>query len=458
VKECPVPETPIKILFEGKTVPCRADATVATALWEHGVKVLSHSPKYGRSRGLLCARGHCMNCLMRVDGVPNVRTCHTAVTDGMRIERQDTGAFYGPSMQKVLNSSGHLMPVGFYYKWFTKPAAVSNLFMKGIRPMTGVGRLPERATWVADESLKARDLGQVETIVIGAGASGMAATLDIQGDVLLVDDHSTAGGQRRAALAHLAASSPDALNGLVDLTQLHEQLETLAFEIEARDNVKLMSGTTLVGAWQPDMLLLQDQEGLILLRAKRIIWAAGAFDALPLFDDNDLPGLIGPRALYRLLTRDNLVVKDRKVVVWGHGPDLWLSASLLHVCGAKVTLALDEEAKADGALLEVAHRLGWALQTNTDVVAAMSQDHTLDRLVLSSGGGRHEIPCEFAVLCCRGKPIYDVPYQLGVDLVLKPERGGFVPRENTGSKTDAVTVVGEAAGRNVLDVLREVTT
>ncbi len=59
------------------------------------VRVLSHSPKYGRPRGLHCARGGCMSCLMRVDGVPNVRSCKTPVRDGMRVERQDSGAVYG---------------------------------------------------------------------------------------------------------------------------------------------------------------------------------------------------------------------------------------------------------------------------------------------------------------------------------------------------------------------------
>ena len=31
--------------------------------------------KYHRPRGVLCFSGKCPNCLMNVDGIPNVRTC-----------------------------------------------------------------------------------------------------------------------------------------------------------------------------------------------------------------------------------------------------------------------------------------------------------------------------------------------------------------------------------------------
>jgi sarcosine oxidase subunit alpha len=105
----------VTIRFEGRPLACRADASVAAALWENGIRTLSHSPKYGRPRGLTCARGHCTACLMRVDGVPNVRTCETPVREGLTVARQDPGAFYGAPMLKVLAAGGSLFPVGFYY-------------------------------------------------------------------------------------------------------------------------------------------------------------------------------------------------------------------------------------------------------------------------------------------------------------------------------------------------------
>ncbi|MHB8947330.1 MAG: (2Fe-2S)-binding protein, partial [Bacillota bacterium] len=39
-------------------------------------------------RGLFCAIGRCTDCVMTVDGVPNVRTCVTPVREGLRVETQ----------------------------------------------------------------------------------------------------------------------------------------------------------------------------------------------------------------------------------------------------------------------------------------------------------------------------------------------------------------------------------
>ena len=43
----------------------------------------------GSPRGLFCGIGNCYECLVTVDGVPNVRACVTPVAAGMVIE---TGA------------------------------------------------------------------------------------------------------------------------------------------------------------------------------------------------------------------------------------------------------------------------------------------------------------------------------------------------------------------------------
>ena len=173
----------VSIFFEGKPMGCRAGTTVGAALWEKGIRHLSHSHKYGNHRGLTCARSQCTACLMRVDGVPNVRVCELPVAEGMKVEKQDTGTFYGPPMQKMLSIGGNLFPVGFYYKWFTKPALISQFFLDMIRPMTGVGRIPDPASLPAlppapegngPIEIPSTDLGHLDTLIIGAGPSGLA--------------------------------------------------------------------------------------------------------------------------------------------------------------------------------------------------------------------------------------------------------------------------------------------
>ena len=67
--------TTISISFDGQPIAAAPSDTVASALYRAGVRIFSRSFKYHRPRGLLCVAGRCPNCLMQVDGVPNVRTC-----------------------------------------------------------------------------------------------------------------------------------------------------------------------------------------------------------------------------------------------------------------------------------------------------------------------------------------------------------------------------------------------
>lgn len=79
----------VTFAFEGKRLEAFEGETIAAALVASGVKVLGWSQKLHRPRGFFCAIGKCSSCLMRVDGVPNVRACTTPVKDGLGVERQE---------------------------------------------------------------------------------------------------------------------------------------------------------------------------------------------------------------------------------------------------------------------------------------------------------------------------------------------------------------------------------
>lgn len=78
----------ITFTFDGQPIEGYEGETIAAALHAAGVRMLSVSSRFHRPRGLFCAIGHCSSCLMKVDGVPNVRICVTRVAEGMRVERQ----------------------------------------------------------------------------------------------------------------------------------------------------------------------------------------------------------------------------------------------------------------------------------------------------------------------------------------------------------------------------------
>ena len=81
--------------------------SIASALHAQGVKKFTESQKYNRPRGFFCGIGKCSSCLMRVNGVPNVRTCIAPLKEDIYVETQDKFAklpnaeFKGNQKEKI---------------------------------------------------------------------------------------------------------------------------------------------------------------------------------------------------------------------------------------------------------------------------------------------------------------------------------------------------------------------
>jgi len=78
----------VTIFVDGKELKACRGEPIAAALLAAGIRVFRKTPKTGESRGLFCAIGRCTDCIMTVNGIPNVRTCVTPVEDGMVVETQ----------------------------------------------------------------------------------------------------------------------------------------------------------------------------------------------------------------------------------------------------------------------------------------------------------------------------------------------------------------------------------
>lgn len=82
----------IRLSFNGKTILARRGESVAAAvLGAHGGPTRS-TPVEGAPRAPFCMMGICFDCLMTIDGVPNVQACMTEVRDGMVVDVQDGAA------------------------------------------------------------------------------------------------------------------------------------------------------------------------------------------------------------------------------------------------------------------------------------------------------------------------------------------------------------------------------
>jgi predicted molibdopterin-dependent oxidoreductase YjgC len=78
----------VSITVDGRSVRARKGEMIAAALLAAGIRVHRYTTKRREPRGIFCGIGQCTDCVMVVNGAPNVRTCVTEVEKGMVIETQ----------------------------------------------------------------------------------------------------------------------------------------------------------------------------------------------------------------------------------------------------------------------------------------------------------------------------------------------------------------------------------
>lgn len=78
----------VTFIFDGRELKGFEGEPIAMALHANGVHTYRITPEMKRTRGFFCAIGKCSSCFMVVDGVPNVRTCVTPLTAGIKVETQ----------------------------------------------------------------------------------------------------------------------------------------------------------------------------------------------------------------------------------------------------------------------------------------------------------------------------------------------------------------------------------
>src|SRR5918995_1239327 len=135
---------PISFTFAGWKITGFEGDTIASAAFASGKRVFSRSFKYHRPRGLLCCSGHCPNCLMTVDGVPNVRVCVEPIRPGAVVRSQNVLGSLNRDLLSITDKiGGPFTPVGFYYRTMIRPRRLWPLYEKFLRSVAGLGKVDE---------------------------------------------------------------------------------------------------------------------------------------------------------------------------------------------------------------------------------------------------------------------------------------------------------------------------
>ena len=285
----------MSIFFEGREIRCRSGLSLAAALTEAGELRLRDAGA-GGVRGLFCGMGVCQECRVDLGDRQGVRACMHLAEDGQRLSR------HRRPHPHPRNAEG--------------------------RPAGAVGDFKPRAP---------------DILAIGAGPGGLAAAAlaaEAGADVLLVDERAHPGGQ----FFKQPASPRHAPPSLAEDTQFAAG-RALIERVE-RSGARRLAATEIWGAFPPNEFAVSNSGGSWMLRPKRTIVAAGAFErGLPL-PGWTLPGAMTTGAAQTLL-RVHGVLPGRRVLVAGNGPLNLQVALELQRAGAQV-VAVAELAAAPG--------------------------------------------------------------------------------------------------------------
>ena len=279
---------PIGFTFEGRRFEGLAGDCVTSALWAAGERLIGRSFKYHRARGVLSLANHDVNAMFQWGARLNLRGDVEPLGEGMALTAVNTYGGLAADRARWLDKLGALLPVGFYYKAFHKPASLLPRWERLIRATTGLGRV--------DVDTPRRPMPKrylhTDVLVVGAGAAGLSAAITAAQSgarVVLVDENAAPGG----SLGYQRA-------GRVTDTKLLDDLLARAAKLR---NLDLRCGTCAAGYYADFWVPLVSAAGLTKARSRALIVATGAQEQPAVFRNNDLPGVMLASAAQRLIYR-----------------------------------------------------------------------------------------------------------------------------------------------------------
>ncbi len=441
----------IEFTRDGRTVRARAGQSIAAALHAHGDRVLSRSTKYHRPRGWACGTGDCANCTMRVDGVPNVRTCIEEARPGQRVEGQNAW----PNVRHdLLRANDYAFRKGIdHHRGFVRPRVLYPLFGAVIRAFAGWGRVPEPPS--GEPKTETR---RVDLVVVGAGPAGLAAASaagEAGAQVLLIERSRQTGGV--AALLRREMPDPEREPPASGTPIPAEEL-TARWREEARatGRVIIQTGSSLNALYPNGIHLIRSGNTLLLAKAPSTVFTTGTLSNEGSFEGNDLPGVMSATGCLALLNREG-VRPGRRAVVHGAGAHGLATALELHEAGVQVVQITEAAPKspAPRTLLEQAKNQGLTVSTDTEIVRTHGWNR-LRALTVKTPHGKRRLQADLLVVAQGTKTLPFALQGLGARLTHDPHRGGTLPVLDPELMTSVpgLYVAGDAAGVGSLSTAR----
>ncbi|KKC24782.1 sarcosine oxidase subunit alpha family protein [Sphingomonas sp. SRS2] len=363
----------LELTFDGRSLTAHPGDTLASALLASDRKLIARSFKYHRPRGLMAAGVEEPNALVHLrDGArhePNAQATTIEAFDGLKAYPQNAWPSLRFDIGAVNGLLSRFLGAGFYYKTFIGPFSGTGFWMlceRFIRRAAGMGRASTRDDPDSYEKINAF----CDTLIVGAGPSGIAAALAAGrtgANVILIEQDHRLGG---SLLDEVAGGESD-----VWLRDAEAELRTLP-------NIRILTRTTAFGAYDSDVFgcveRFQDhvdvpnaampRQRYWLIRTARAVLATGAIERPMVFSGNDIPGVMLASAVRKYLNR-YAVLAGSTIVLTTNNDSAYAPAVDLAKAGARVTVCdLRHDVRAD--LIDGLHDAGIDLRPGHAVLKA----------------------------------------------------------------------------------------
>ena len=345
----------LNFTFDGKSYQGHGGDTLASALLANNVRLMGRSFKYHRPRGPLTAGSEEPNALVELRSgarqEPNTRATTAELFEGLSANSQNRWPSLKFDAMAINDRFSNFLTAGFYYKTFMWPAAFwEKVYEPIIRKAAGLGSLSMQA----DPDEYDKGFRHCDLLIIGAGPSGIMAALTAGrsgAQVILADEDFAFGGRLNSETFAINDEAADIW------------VQASIVELSALSNVRLMTRTTVIGAFDHGIYgavervsdhLIQPESGkprqiLWRIYAAKTILAAGATERPIAFENNDRPGIMLASAIRSYANRWAATPAQR-IAIFTNNDDGHRTATDLHAAGVKIAAVIDTRADAPRSL------------------------------------------------------------------------------------------------------------
>lgn len=343
--------TRLKFNFDNRQYYGHPGDTLASALLANGVRLMGRSFKYHRPRGPLSAGSEEPNAIVALRGgarqEPNTRATTAELYDGLFARSQNRWPSLAFDAMAINDRLSGFLTAGFYYKTFMWPAAFwEKLYEPIIRKAAGLGSLSMRE----DPDGYEKGFRHCDLLIIGAGPAGLSAALTAGrsgAEVILADEDFVMGGRLNSETT------------VLDDAPARDWVTRSIAELSSLPNVRLMSRTTVIGAFDHGVYgavervsdhLYAPEPGkprqiLWRLYTKRTLLCAGATERPIAFDNNDRPGILLAGAIRSYANRF-AATPARRIAIFTNNDDGHRTATDLADKGVTIAAVIDTRADA----------------------------------------------------------------------------------------------------------------